>query len=58
MAVFTMPVGTTLVQRNVNPKKLIFASGCIAVFLLFAATMVEHNYTVFFILYALAFAIN
>ena len=56
--VFIMPFGTTLVQRNVNPKKMIFAGGCIAIALLFAATYVKSSFTVFFILYSLAFAIN
>ena len=53
-----MPIGTTMVQRNVNPKKLIFVGGFFAFILLNAATFVERRFWLFFILYALAFAVN
>ena len=47
-----------MVQRNVNPKKLIFIGGFFAFILLNAATFVERRFWLFFILYALAFAVN
>ena len=56
--VFIMPFGTTMVQNNVNPKKLILAGGFLAFILLSAATFVERKFWLFFLLYALAFAIN
>ena len=56
--VFIMPIGTTMVQKNVNPKKLIFAGGFFAFLLLNVATLVERRFWVFFLLYALAFAVN
>ena len=56
--VFIMPFGTALVQRGWDPKKMIFAGGTIAIVLLFTATMFNHSFTAFFILYVLAFAFN
>ena len=56
--VFIMPIGTILVQRNVSPKKMIFAGGCIAFALLVGATFFQHSFPIFFIMYSLAFAVN
>ena len=40
--VFIMPIGTTMIQRNVNPKKLIFVAGFLAFLLLNVAAFVEN----------------
>ena len=52
--VIMMPIGTKIIQRNVNPHKIIFTAGFLIFILLHAARFAE-KWAVFFILYGLSF---
>ena len=58
MNVFIMPLGTMLVQRNWNPKKLIFFAGFVTMLLLAGATFCQSKFLAFSVMYAAAFAFN
>ena len=53
----TVPAGSTLVQRNWNPKLLVLVGGIVAMVLLFIATLC-HSYAGFWVFYVLSFAIS
>ena len=54
--VILMPIGTKIIQRNVNPHKIIFSAGFLIFILLNAARFAE-KWIVFFILYGLSFVL-